>query len=479
MYSFVELIDLHSFSLIRKILFRVLLVLIIIPVGCKKDTSLHTTWLAGEIINPTTRHIIISQGDQIIDSIQLDSNNFFWYKSETLKEGLYMLRHNETQVFYVEPGDSLMLHLNTIEFDESLAYSGRGAHKNNLLMEYFLINEQENINLPKWYPLSNADFTAKIDSLRDLKEIKYQDFLSNQTVPNGFHEAVRASIDYDYYMKKELYALANISRIDSFDTDFFDYRKELDLNNENLRFYYPYFRFLMYFMDNQAAEKMESTQNRFSAEFSNYRLDAIEKLVTNDSIKNNLARNTALRFYFNGKGSEEELQKFHENYKAISSHQKHLKEVQKISETAIRMTPGKTIKNIPLLTFENTTVGLHDLISKPTVLFFWSYKAPTQSNSNHKKAAELREKYPEYSFLGINTDNHFRQWKSYITNQNYNVEKEFQLENEIDSEHALLLNNLSKAIILNKNLKILDGNTSMFHQNFEELLLGFLNRTDD
>src|SRR5690606_35456985 len=168
---------------------------------------------------------------RVIDTVPLDSNNFFLYNSNDLKEGLYILRHNETQVFYLQPGDSLMLHLNTVDFDESLAYSGKGSQKNNLLMEYFLVNEQENLNLPSWYGLSPAEFTKKIDSFRVLKAERYQEFLKDQKeVPSLFEQTVSAAIDYDYYMKNELYGLSNFSRLLSIDSLFFSLIVQVDMD---------------------------------------------------------------------------------------------------------------------------------------------------------------------------------------------------------------------------------------------------------
>ena len=109
------------------------------------------------------------------------------------------------------------------------------------------MNEQENINLPKWYHLSPEAFEHKIDSLKAIKENIYQDFLQGNAVPELFKKTVNASIDYDYFMKKELYVLANTSRKTEYSPNFLSHRKEADLNQENLRYYYPYYRFLIYY----------------------------------------------------------------------------------------------------------------------------------------------------------------------------------------------------------------------------------------
>ena len=56
---------------------------------------------------------------------------------------MYTFSHVEFQVFYLNPGDSLMLRVNTLEFDESLSFTGMGSKGNNLLIDLFLLNEAE------------------------------------------------------------------------------------------------------------------------------------------------------------------------------------------------------------------------------------------------------------------------------------------------------------------------------------------------
>ena len=173
-----------------------ILLLLISLFSCnKKDTDSSTTWIGGQIVNPKSDYVIFAQGEYILDTVKLDSNNFFLYHTDKMKDGLYILRHNETQVFYINPGDSIMLHVNTLDFDESLAYSGRGAEKNNLLMDLYLKKEVENKMLPKWYTLSPEEFTAKIDSIRNYKLNKYNEFLAKNKVDEGFKNVALTSIN--------------------------------------------------------------------------------------------------------------------------------------------------------------------------------------------------------------------------------------------------------------------------------------------
>lgn len=463
-----------SRGVLNKILFYFLIVVLLF--SCVKNKEKVDTSISGLIVNPKIDYIIISQGNRILDTIPLNSENYFNYTTNLIKsEGLFTLRHKETQVFFLKPGDSLVLHLNTRDFDESLNYSGRGAAKNNLLMSLFLMNQNEHKNLSSWYTLSPEEYTKRIDSLRTKKLNELEEFLSRNEITDNFKEVALASINYDYYSKKELYGTANRKRIGKLPDSFYNYRKNVDFGNEKLQFYYPYYWYLIRFFDNITVERHPFGTERGSLKFNKDKLLAIDSLSTSDSIRNSLSKIITIRFLVQAK-KEEEQREFLDLFLNINNNQKDRKEVHDIFSNSIEMSPGKTIANIPLLSMENTNVGLHDIIKNPTVIFFWSSKHENQSRMIHERAAELEKKYPDYDFIGINTENHFRKWRSWVTNKNYTSEMEYQFENSKLSEKKLVLTNLNKVIIVDKNNIILDGSTNMFRKKFETKLLGYLNR---
>lgn len=445
--------------------------------SCKKDddTTPETTFLSGLIVNPELEYVIFSKGNQILDTVPLDSKNFFFYKTDKIDEGLYIFRHNETQVFFAEPGDSLILHLNTMDFDKSLNYSGRGATKNNVLMTLFLTNVEENKNLSKWYTLPPEAFTEKIDSLKHKKEKYFKDFLSRNKVSSAFKEVARTAINYDYFSKKELYGTANKNRLGDLGESFYDYRDNIDFENENLRFYYPYYRFLIRFFDNVVISKHPFGIDRNSYDFNIDKLHAIDSLTAGDSIRNSLTRITALRYFYHAKEAEEQ-KRFLEQFKQHNNNPKHIEEVEALTQYTTELSNGKTIPNVSLLTMDNTTVMLREIIKRPTVLYFWSSQSSEQGRIVHKRADELKSKYPEYDFIGINSDNHFRKWRTKVKQEGYDPKMEFQLENPASSEKVFVVRNNSKVIVVDKDDTVLDGNNNMFNVNFEQLLLGFLNQ---
>ena len=123
------------------------LFILITFLSCKNDSNrvaVNYAYIGGEIINPNTNYIVLSKDKIIIDTIKLDGRNRFLYKVKNLDEGIYTFRHGgEFQMILIEPADSLLFRLNTLDFDESLVFTGEGDKKNNYLINEFLQNEKE------------------------------------------------------------------------------------------------------------------------------------------------------------------------------------------------------------------------------------------------------------------------------------------------------------------------------------------------
>ncbi|WP_310993915.1 TlpA family protein disulfide reductase [Aequorivita marina] len=456
-----------------------LLVLFTTILSCKSegDVDAKTTYISGQIVNPTCDYIVFLNGNKLQDTVSLDAKNFFHYKTDKITPGLYALKHNETQVFYIQPGDSLLLHLNTIDFDESLAYSGKGAAKNNLLMHLFLENTTENQNLARWYDLSPTDFETKIDSLKALKVSEYETFIENNDATEDFKKVALASINYDYYSKKEMYAAGNLYKLIEIPPAFFKYRDNINFNLDNLRFYYPYYRFLNRYFNGIVCSEYDdkSDIDRQSFKYNHRKVELIDSAISSVAIKNSLLFSNGLWYMRNAKNADEE-KRFYETFSKLSTDKEQIEKLRKLLDISIKLTPGNTIPNVAVINTDNVVKNLEQIIEAPTVVYFWTNRFTAQSKNLHNRAAELKSKYPEYRFIGINVDSHFKDWRKIVEKRNYDTDEEFQLENITNAQQHLILKPMNKALILDKNAVILEGKTNMFNMNFEELLLGYLNQ---
>ena len=98
-----------------------LLGVLIVLSGC--NYGLHensTTYFGGKIKNPVDKYVYFSKNDKVIDSAKIDENNKFSFDLDSIEIGLYTFNHGpEFQYIYLEPKDSLLIYLNTWDFDES------------------------------------------------------------------------------------------------------------------------------------------------------------------------------------------------------------------------------------------------------------------------------------------------------------------------------------------------------------------------
>ena len=150
--------------------------------------------------------------------------------------------------------------------------------------------------------------------------------------------------------------------------------------------------------------------------------------------------------------------------------------MNKLAEATIQLTPNHIVPNLELVTTKNTVTDLQGIINKPTVLYFWSMKSVPHYKSIHFKVSELKSKYPEYDYIGINTDTHYKKWLNIVKRLNYNLSNEYQFENIQEAEKKLVLTSVNKALILDKDGMILEGNTNLLSTEIEELLLGYINK---
>ncbi|MGS0523976.1 hypothetical protein ACU8V7_01045 [Zobellia nedashkovskayae] len=163
-------------------------------------------FFSGEIVNPTSDYIVLLKGDVVIDSAELDDDNRFSFTLDSITEGLYHFNHDpELQYVYLEKGDSLVVRLNTSDFDESLVFSGDGEELNNFLLEVFLAHEDEASSVRSMYRLNPVDFERNIDSLKRLKLDVLDDIVTDGKLSKKELKIASASVDYNYNTYKEEY----------------------------------------------------------------------------------------------------------------------------------------------------------------------------------------------------------------------------------------------------------------------------------
>ncbi len=101
-----------------------------------------------------------------------------------------------------------MLRLNTWDFDESLVFAGKGAERNNILIDCFLEDEKGKKVFYGYNKLEPNNFKRKVDSITNIKLNTYNDYVkSHPNETEGFKDILKVALTYPTYARIERYPL--------------------------------------------------------------------------------------------------------------------------------------------------------------------------------------------------------------------------------------------------------------------------------
>ncbi len=456
-------------------------------IGCSTEKQRELTFIGGRIVNPNSNHIILEHNDQLIDTIFLDANNNFKYEFLQEKESVFTFRHYpEIQTIYLKPGDSTLLRVNTLEFDESLSFVGSSSKENNFLINTFLLNEQDNDLILSYYKIKPEEFINKTDSVvkkryEDLEKLK-----SEQRFSSFFENIAKSSIEYEHYDMKERYAFLIKKylpkKFDEFPADFFEYRKQVNFNHPDLVSNFSYMRFLDNYLRNKSIELCE-VENRDCFDLNNHenlkrRLNLVHELFDHEYIKHNFF-NRFIRREIIASQTQEQLDETWSIVKKFNLSEEDQEQLNLLSSIQSNYLIGSSLKNLKLRTSSFDTIRLEQAIKpKPTLIYTWSALSFEAKKLNLKKIDELKEKYPEFNFISINLD--FQNpvlWTTSLSRFHHDYFTEFQLVSEMPiNTHGFFRNYLNKAYLLDENLILTNNSLSLFNPKIESTLLEFLNQ---
>jgi len=466
----------------------------IMLIGCKNDTNEaegDIAYLGGEIINPNSSFLVLTKSNTVIDTIKLDGRNRFLYKITNLKEGIYTFKHGaEIQTIFLEPNDSLLLRLNTIDFDESLVFTGIGSKRNNFLINDFLENEIIEKSIYKYCQLNPKAYQNKIDSLNDSKKEKLRFFIKKYNPSRLFENIAETNNTYNYYFSKEVYPLwhKGISRKDlltSLPKDFYNYRAHVSYNDSLLKDNnFIYNNFLKSSFSNLALQKHFNDKKSIADQkfikrelcYNLDRLNLIDSLVDNKYIKNDLLYHFTANFIAKNKDLKNNTIILN-SYLNKSNDIKGKQKITSFVNSLNNLKEGAYIPNVAIINSNNIELSINDIINTPTVISFWSYSFYNHFKDGHLKIKELKRKYPEVKFICINIDDsNVEKSKQFLMDNRFSYMDDYHFKNPETSIESFAIHPMSKTFLVNKNKKIANSYTNIFSRNFEEQLLGLINR---
>ncbi len=470
---------------------HVSILLMFLTLLCCKDKYSETedkyAYVGGEIINPTTDYVVLFKRETVIDTVKLDGRNRFLYRIDNLNEGLYTFTHgSEYQTILLEPKDSIMFRLNTLDFDESLVFTGHGAKKNNYLINEYLENEIEEKYIFKLCQLTPSIYEKRIDSLKAVKMTKFASFKKKHETSTLFEKIAQTNIDYDYYSSKEVYPFVHYGKnkrtiLKSLPDDFYAYRKDVNYNNNSSSNYYKYSKFLKYSFSNMALNEHNAHSNdkyfdRYSVHYNLARLKLIDSLILDSKVKDDLLYHFVIGYISKNKDIDRNktiLNSFLEK----SESEKHKMKLTSFTNSLSTLKEGDDFPDIRLLDYNNNELTISSILNSPVVISFWSHTYHQHFKDSHKKIEKLRKKYSEIAFIVINIDNYgLEKPKKSLRKYKLPVKNEYIFKNPEEARKALVIHPMTKAFILDKDKKIINSHTNIFSRKFEKQLHGLLEK---
>ena len=443
-------------------------------------------YIGGEIVNPNARYLVLKKNGLVIDTLPLNEKNSFSYKFNHPEEGIYLIKHRpETQNIYLYPGDSLLFRVNTLAFDESIHFSGTGAHRNNLMAEMFLEDEANTDLILSYYKTPPAEFERKADSIYEerLRQLEQTD--QKRGFSDEFVELARKVIDYESYDFRERYIYLvhkyNKEYLPKISKRFHDYRTQVNFNDQSLQSSTGYRRFIDNYLINQwlksCANGSSDSRDCFDLTSTGNilaRLDNVAELIHLPHLRNYFLTKLGVLGIVTA-DSKEDMASILQSLQEKNFAAEELKDMRQLAAIQTAFVPGTQLQSAPLITARGDTLSIKEVLNQPTVLFLWSlYNRNHQQD--HALIRGLRKKYPQVNFVGLNIDVGEREdWLAAVEDNGYNSKKEFQLgQTGINKKFFQYF--LNKLLLIDSTGKVVIGDAFINSPELESHILLLLNK---
>ena len=464
--------------MIKNKLFSFLLIIPIFSglISCKKATTdgEFTAYFGGEVTNPTKPYVLFCKNNKVIDTIALKKNNTFFIKFDSLTPGLYTFKNEpEYQYIYFDKNDSLMVHINSKDFDESIIFCGRGDEKNNFLMEMYLRNNKDKNKMFDVFDYNVPQFMNNIDSTYKSNQKFYNTKKAQIQWNENFDVYAKAALDYHQFSKKEIYPVVHKMRTgkdisDQLPKNYYDFRKTIDYNNPDLADYSPYIMYLSHMLNNVGTISYHNhfTDLDLALKTNINKLNIADTLIKNEKVKNTILNNIAFTYLIEDQNMINN-QTFLETYRKYSTDKSQKNEITILGNAIQLLKKGNVLPAINFIDQSNKLISSSSLLKHKTIIYFWTTKANSHLVAAHKKIAELQSKYPNFDFIAINLDEDLSDWKTALYKNNYKGISEYHCQNFDDIKAKWAITKIQRVIVLDENGKINNAFANIFDINFE------------
>jgi hypothetical protein len=430
-------------------------------------------YFGGEVVNPNNPYVLFCKDNEVIDTLKLDKNNRFFMQFDSLAPGLYSFKHEpEYQYVYFDKNDSIMVRLNSKDFDGSVVFCGRGDQKNNFLMEQYLRNEKDKNDLFESFDMDIAKFSHTNDASYKQSQKFYEDKKEEIKWSDQFDTYAKAALDFPYYSRKELYPMIHKLRTgndvyENIPKDFYAFRKNVDCNNVALSNYSPFVMYLSNMLNNMGTINYH---NHFSVvdlslKTNINKLNIADTLIKNEKVKNTILNNIAFTYLLEDQNMVNN-KTFLQTYHKYSTDRSQKNEITKIGDAIQLLKTGNKLPEVSLINTKGDTISSNAFANKKTVLFFWTEHALSHFEAVHKKVMAFHIKHPEYQFIGVNLNDQVDVWQKLLYEYTFNGIEEYRCADFEDLKAKWVITKIHRTIVLGDKGLISNAFTNIFELNF-------------
>ena len=433
-------------------------------VGCNfnKSAKKGATYFGGEIINPKSKYVLFLKDDKILDTLYLKTNNRFITKFKNLNEGLYTFKHGgEFQYIYLQQTDSVLVRLNTWDFDESLVFSGKGSSKNEFLINLFLQNEKDDKAMSRFFKFKSKEFQNKIDSLAKKREANFKVFLALEKgkINDDYKKLINTAIYFPLYSLKEIYPYynkiaTNSNQFPSINPDFYKFRDHVNLNEKALVSFYPYQNYVVSYLYNLSYEDLNHSTKNLTVNL----LNEINNHIKLEKFKNTLLKRVVLNDFL----KSETTCSINQNTLAIflkyCSNSAYKNQITNLVNDSKYVKNNELLHDFKVKTYDNEQKTIKKIIKgKNAVIYFWSLEFMS-ADYLVGRIQYLKNKYPNVLFIGIQLQPQNLNVKTNPKLKLLDLDHQFKLMKNSYASHYLT-SNYPRTIIVTKSGKVVNGFT--------------------
>lgn len=425
-------------------------------------------FISGKITNPT---------DSVIEFSYWDGKENIPFRTRVSGTGKFEIRiplHKGMSVsltyggeytsMYVTPGDSLIISLDTHEFDESIKYTGRGKEANNFLAARYLFYENSigsdefRIQYQRNFVKAGAgEFASFADSVA---RVKMQFLQSHKSaLPASFFDFMEADIMFECagdkgdYPFLHYYLAGIMDSVVKVPDAYFSFYDSLPLKNPNYLSSYFFTAYLQSYVRHKAKIKYGRDSLTYDENVAEGR--ALLKGAVYENYLAQLAMG-AIEY-----GTQDEKKFMFDLSKKELKDPIVMKPLEEKFQLIMSLSPGKQAPDFSLPDSTGKMIRLKDLKGKVVYIDFWaSWCGPCRLEMPYARQLQEENQGKDIVFLYISVDEDRTSWLKTIQAERLDGTHVWVKGTENSISKAYGINGIPHYILIDRQGRIISNNAS-------------------